>query len=553
VLEEQLRSLLDRLTNRDRVHAEATVQADVRHLLLSGGLGLAEHDLEVELETPVPGHRRIDVEVGFTVIEVKRDLRNASVVKDAVKQLAGYVASRSQQTGQRHRGILTDGADWRAYNLQGDELVEATSYELKSSRSGLTPLLTWLEGVLLTRTGVSPTPSEIVAQLGATSSSHALDRAALAALYAEHHSMPTVQLKRQLWSRLLRSALGTQFTDTDELFLEHTLLVNSAEIIAHSVLGLDVTDMQPASLLAGQRFAMAQIYGVVDQDFFDWVLEVPGGTSFVRTLARLLARFDWTNVEHDVLKVLYESVIGAETRKRLGEYYTPDWLADQIVSDAVTDPLRQRVLDPACGSGTFLFHAVRRHLAAADEAGVPLAEALSGLTNHVLGIDLHPVAVALARVTYLLAIGRERLIDPSRGPITVPVYLGDSVQWSQRIDLFSNGQLLIPTGTGGQIFEDELRFPDHLLANASWFDRLIDDLATLASKPRAKGTVPPLAALYRRLVVPQDDQAAIKASFGVLCRMPSTYCRSAKQTQDEKGSMYGRWCSPSQLQRRSHS
>jgi len=41
---------------------------------------------------------------------------------------------------------------------------------------------------------------------------------------------------------------------------------------------------------------------------------------------------------------------------------------------------------------------------------VPLAEALSSLTDHVLGIDLHPVAVALARVTYLLAIGKDRLI-----------------------------------------------------------------------------------------------------------------------------------------------
>jgi hypothetical protein len=70
---------------------------------------------------------------------------------------------------------------------------------------------------------------------------------------------------------------------------------------------------------------------------------------------------------------------------------------------------------------------------------VPLAQALSGLTDHVLGIDLHPVAVALARVTYLLAIGRERLVDTSRGPISVPVYLGDSVQWTQRADLFSEG------------------------------------------------------------------------------------------------------------------
>lgn len=517
--EAQLQALLDRLANRDRVRSEATVQSDVRHLLLSGGLGLAEHDLEVELETPVPGRRRIDVEVGFTVIEVKKDLRSVTVVKDAKKQLAGYVASRSHQTGQRYVGILTDGTDWRAYHLQGDELVEATRYELKSSRPGLTPLLTWLEGVLATRKGVPPTPHEIVARLGATSASYALDQAALAALYAEHRSTPTVQLKRQLWSRLLRSALGTQFTDTDELFLEHTLLVNSAEVIAHLVVGLDVTDMQPATLLGGQRFDLAQIYGVVEEDFFDWILEVPGGTSFVRTLARRLARFDWTNVEHDVLKVLYESVIGAETRKRLGEYYTPDWLADQIVGDIVTDPLRQRVLDPACGSGTFLFHAVRRHLSAADEAGIPLVEALSSLTDHVLGIDLHPVAVALARVTYLLAIGRERLIDPTRGPITVPVYLGDSVQWTQRADLFSDGQLLIPTGAGGQLFEDELHFPDHLLADASRFDRLVAELASLAARPRAKGTVPSLTTVYKRLAVAAEDQSAINESFGVLCRL----------------------------------
>jgi len=150
---------------------------------------------------------------------------------------------------------------------------------------------------------------------------------------------------------------------------------------------------------------------------------------------------------------------------------------------------------------------------------MPLPAALSALTNHVLGIDLHPVAVALARVTYLLAIGKERLIDTFRGPISVPVYLGDSVQWTQRIDLFTDGQLLIPTGTGGQLFEDELRFPDHLLADAGWFDRLIDELATLATKPRAKGTVPSLVALYRRLAVPVEDQRAISSSFEILCRL----------------------------------
>ena len=492
------------------------MQSDIRQLLLTGGLGLEEHDLDVELETPVPGRRRIDIEVGFTVIEVKKDLRKAAVVKDATKQLAGYLASRSEATGQRYIGVLTDGADWRAYHLQGDELTEATRFELKSP-SALVTLLTWLEGVLATKKGVPPTPARIVASLGASSSSYALDRAALASVYAEHRDLPTVQLKRQLWARLLRSALGTQFTDTDDLFIEHTLLVNSAEVIAHLVLGLDVTDMQPATLLKGAQFDLAQIYGVVEEDFFDWVLEVPGGASFVRGLARRLAQFDWTNVQHDVLKVLYESVIGTETRRNLGEYYTPDWLADQVTAEAVTDPLHQRILDPACGSGTFLFHAVRRYLEAADKAGTPLATALDGLSGKVLGIDLHPVAVSLARVTYLLAIGRERLADETRGPITVPVYLGDSVQWTQKADLFSGGDLLISTGIGEKIFEDELKFPDHLLENAAWFDRLVEELADLAIKPRAKGTVPPLTAVFKRLAVPIADQPVIGESFAILC------------------------------------
>ncbi|HEY9468363.1 MAG TPA: hypothetical protein VIQ76_01980, partial [Propionibacteriaceae bacterium] len=114
-ISEIVAEVVGRLAARDRLRSEATVQADVRQLLLTGGLGLADHDLEVGLETQVGDRRRIDVEVGYTVIEVKRDLRPAGVLKAAEPQLAGYVAARCEQTGQRYVGVLTDGADWRAY------------------------------------------------------------------------------------------------------------------------------------------------------------------------------------------------------------------------------------------------------------------------------------------------------------------------------------------------------------------------------------------------------------------------------------------------------
>ena len=185
-------------------------------------------------------------------------------------------------------------------------------------------------------------------------------------------------------------------------------------------------------------------YGVVEADFFDWVIEVDGGEEFVRALARRLGRFDWSHVEQDVMKVLYETVIGAETRKRLGEYYTPDWLAEAMVDKVVTDPLNQRVLDTARGSGTFLFHAIRRYIAEAHHKKKPLADILDGVTRHVIGMDLHPVAVTFARVTYLLAIGREHLTHVERGTIQVPVYLGDSMQWQeQQLDLLKSGNLVI--------------------------------------------------------------------------------------------------------------
>lgn len=74
-------------------------------------------------------------------------------------------------------------------------------------------------------------------------------------------------------------------------------------------------------------------------------MAVDGGSAFVRTLARRLSRFVWDDVEHDVMKVLYESVIAPDTRHRLGECYTPDWLAASVVDETVTDPLGQRVLD----------------------------------------------------------------------------------------------------------------------------------------------------------------------------------------------------------------
>ncbi|TKD09820.1 SAM-dependent DNA methyltransferase [Polyangium fumosum] len=423
--------------------------------------------------------------------------------------------------GQRYVGVLTDGAEWRLYHLKGSALHLVSSFTVDPSKPDVEGLSVWLEGVLATSAKIAPTPQEITRRLGADSPGHKLDFAELYTLFAQHRDEPTVKLKRELWARLLTTAFGTGFIDRDELFVEHTLLVAIAEVIAHAVSGLDPTaqDVSAASLVTGELFTEAQIRGVVDADFFDWIVEVPEGDRFIKVLARRLARFTWRDVEHDVLKVLYESVIDTAQRKQLGEYYTPDWLADRIVDAAVTDPLNQRVLDPSCGSGTFLFHAIRRYLDAADEAKLDNATALSGLTGHVFGMDIHPVAVTFARVTYLLAIGPARLQAEDRPSISIPVYLGDSIQWGQERTLFTSNALVIPT-LAGHLWSTELRFPARTLADVGQFDRLVAELSDLASIRRARGApVPGLSAVFRRYAMHSDDQQVITETFKTLCRL----------------------------------
>lgn len=493
-------------------------------LLLAAALNLREENLhEVVLEAPVGQRRRIDVEVGATVFEVKRDLRVGHVREDAVEQLAGYVAERVHETGARYAGVLTDGAEWHLYHLDQGQLTAVSSFTLTSA-AVVDDLIIWLDGVLATAEAVNPTPATIARRLGAGSPAHALDVADLTALYERHKSNPSVALKRTLWAKLLTTALGTAFSDQDSLFIEHTLLVISAEIIGHAVIGFDPAhpDISPATLVRGQLFTNAQIRGVVEEDFFDWVIEIPGGASFVTTLARRLARFNWGQVEHDVMKVLYESVINAETRHSLGEYYTPDWLAEAIVTELVTDPLNQRVLDPACGSGTFLFHAVRHYLGQAVEAGMTEPEAILGVTSKVLGVDVHPVAVTFARVTYLLAIGRGRLSRHDRPAFSVPVYLGDAIQWGQNSTLIDTDALVVPTGDGATLFADELRFPDRVVEDARRFDALVSDLADSAARPNRPAAEPLLRGIFRRHGVHDDDQPMIAATYRTMCELHDT-------------------------------
>lgn len=442
--------------------------------LLTEGLGASSENIDFEKQVPeVRG--RIDALFERTIIEVKSDLRRED--EDARSQLTRYLPEREAATGHRFVGLATDGAVFRAYEMRDGMLVKLGA-DFKPDINAPRRVLEWLESVVVVQDKHAPDILAIQVQLGRESIGYQRALRDLESVWHSVRNSPDAKLKRDLWTRLLSIAYGAEIGD-DALFLQHTYLT----IVAKAIATLALTDTLPdhaRDLMSGAPFNERGITGAVESDFFDWVLLTPEGAALARRIAAHTARFDFSQVDVDILKGLYESLIDPAQRHDLGEYYTPDWLAARIVTHAVTNPLEDRVIDPACGSGAFLFHAIRRLLDAADAAALPPAEAVSRATEKIAGIDVHPVAVIFARATCLLALA-PALRRGRPATFNLPVYLGDALQWSTR-DLFNETDLEIIVPQDGNSGRMVLRFPFSAAEDPKFLDAALDTMLRLAAQ-----------------------------------------------------------------------
>lgn len=440
--------------------------------LLTEGLGANSRDIGFEHQIyTVRG--RIDALLGRTVIELKSDLRREKFET----QLATYLIDRRSESGTDFVGIVTDGATFEAHELaeDGQTLVRLSQIAIDPEQPSR--LLAWLESVVALQDELVPDIARIRIELGRESVLYQRAMRELRALWTVQSDNPEVALKRQLWDRLLLVAYGTEI-DAPELFLQHSYLVILAKTIATLALTGHLPD-NGRDLLDGTAFRQNGILNAVEADFFDWVLADPAGDALVLRIARQATRFKLDAIDVDVLKGLYESLIDPATRHDLGEYYTPDWLASRICAAAIPAPLDQRVIDPSCGSGTFLFHALRRLVAAGEAAGMAPADIVARAGEKVSGIDVHPVAVIFARATWLLALA-PTFAKGRPSSLSVPVYLGDALQWNTR-ELMSRSELeiLVPPLDPADP-PTVLRFPEDIIDQPQLFDETIDNMLRLA-------------------------------------------------------------------------
>ena len=274
--------------------------------------------------------------------------------------------------------------------------------------------------------------------------------APLRRLYAALQDEPATQTKRELWLDMLRgSGCAPENPDEEtELFISHTLLVTIARAVIATMSEWERPE-DPASV-------MAEGFASWPQNRNESGPTYAAGVSWTREVFRTADTYDWRPRTRDVLRAIYQDLIPRAQRKAFGEYYTPDWLAgmlaDRIIDEAWIERAVKRylrsgdapsgvgVLDPACGSGTFLYHAALRigNSAALQRAGATPVEQADFIARMVNGIDIHPIAAEISRATLMRALPAA----PSGGSDALQIYQGDALIYTHRgMELANNAGL----------------------------------------------------------------------------------------------------------------
>jgi hypothetical protein len=492
--------LQDAKVNSERDSAEQNLVGSFRSFLTQA-FGIKDGDITQEralhmLHLERSG--RTDLLFGNLIFEFKR----AKILLDKkfhgmwVNQLKDYIIQAQADDKQNYIGLLTDGVRFEAYRLIENDIEQFDSFNLAE----LEPISAYihLDAYLYTQTLRPPSPEDVVRRFGSKSPTFNEMQKTLSRLLAKIRHSPKLDMWRVQWARLLSKVYGSDIT-TDELFIRHTYLAQFARLIGYASLLNRQSDMpdryeELEAILDGTAFEQFGIGNISENDFYSWVLlpEIRDeALPAFFTLINHLIVYDLKQIDQDLLKQLYQNLVDPSTRHDLGEYYTPDWLAELTLHE-IDYNAPKSLYDPACGSGTFLFTAIKRLI----KLGLRGEELVKFCMNNVMGTDVHPLAVTIARVNYLLAISKEMQITSAhREGYFIPVYMADAMikpeqgQSGMSLRLHVNGE-------HGEAFE----IPYESTLDSIKFSDLVNKLESYSEQAHKAKSSPEYAHYFERLL-----------------------------------------------------
>ncbi len=481
-------------------------------------VSLYSQGAETSLRIQMPGREKrgsADTVYGSAVVEFEKNLKHT--LKEAERQLREYVAGIWQGAPAAPRfldAVATDGIIWRIYrpvlSHGAPVLPENISLELRREvqlgEDTLGDFYRWLDLFLFRGVNIEPSSENVQYDFGSASNLFGAGRSALRQAWTQGRRHPEALLAYETWCKYLTitygklsestqaerdAETGEELSESEELFLRHTWLVSIARLMVWAALSGGKTD-QPlrfvaASVFSGEFFQAKNLANLADKDFFHWIagpdVEPILAPAWERVLDTLLT-YNLSRMREDVLKGVYQQLIDPKDRHDLGEYYTPDWLCERIAAEMLPAEGYSSVLDPSCGSGSFLRAAIHHFVDNNPEQ--PPRERLTSVLANVKGIDIHPVAVTIARANYVLALGP--LVSAARRPVQIPVYLADALFLPREVErkLFEQISGLEIT-FGPRRDERVFTLPEVMLGKADLFDDAIAGSTRVAEEHASTG------------------------------------------------------------------
>ena len=411
--------------------------------------GLLKDLFGVELIELIPGiEKKIrDKILGFrgstdlffqtVIFEIKVNLEKE--IDDAKRKLKKYLqALLEAEPERRHIGIATDVIDFIAYapiieNNQVVDIEEISSINI--GKADIERIILWLDSFVFSKPRIRPTADDLKYRFGPGSPTYSLAVDILSDLWDKVKDEPSAKLKFDLWMKNMQIVYGSE--PEAKAFIDQTYLVTLVKLIIYLKLSGDntVKEERIRKALTGEYFTSYGILNLIEEDFFIWILHskiADRALELACDLTKELLRYDMSQIDEDLFKEIYQEIVERGTRHRIGEYYTPEWLVELTLREAYSiwsernkDKVAPKILDPACGSGTFLCNAIKLVENLLEKEGKLPAEILDFILNGIVGIDINPLAVVIARANCLIALGK--LIQLGKG-VVIPVYVADSIK-----------------------------------------------------------------------------------------------------------------------------
>lgn len=152
----------------------------------------------------------------------------------------------------------------------------------------------------------------------------------------------------------------------------------------------------------------------------------------------------------DILQEVYMELIPSEMRHLMGEYFSPDWIVEHAL-DMVNynGDIDKTLIDPTCGSGTFLTQALKRIISQCN--GKLTYDDVHKITHNLVGFDINPISVVSAKANFILIIFSaffDEIDNDFDEPVSIPIYIADSILSPVVYSEENDNTLVIQTSIG---------------------------------------------------------------------------------------------------------